>query len=35
MHPTRDAERLPRREAIRITEFAADPELGILVPDRD
>ena len=27
-HPTRDAERILRREAIRITEFAADPELG-------
>jgi predicted nuclease of predicted toxin-antitoxin system len=34
-HPTRDAERLLRREAIRITEFAADPELGVLVLDRD
>ncbi len=31
MHPTRDAERVLRREAIRITEFAAGPELGILV----
>ena len=30
-HPTRDAEVLLRREAVRITEFAADPELGILV----
>jgi len=34
-HPTRDAERALRREAIRSTEFAADPELGVLVPDRD
>ena len=34
-HPTRDAERLLRREATRITEFAADPELGVLVLDRD
>jgi len=34
-HPTRDAERVLRREAIRITEFAADPELGVLVLDRD
>ena len=34
-HPTRDAERLLRREAIRITQFAADPELGVLVLDRD
>jgi predicted nuclease of predicted toxin-antitoxin system len=35
MHPTRDAERLLRGEAIRITEFAGDPELGVLVLDRD
>ena len=34
-HPTEDAERLLRREAIRIREFAADPELGVLVLDRD
>jgi predicted nuclease of predicted toxin-antitoxin system len=34
-HPTHDAERVLRREAIRITEFAADPELGVLVLDRD
>ena len=34
-HPTRDAERVLRREAIRITEFVADPELGVLVLDRD
>jgi predicted nuclease of predicted toxin-antitoxin system len=34
-HPTRDAEQVLRREAIRITEFAADPELGVLVLDRD
>jgi predicted nuclease of predicted toxin-antitoxin system len=34
-HPTRDAERVLRREAIRITEFAADPDLGVLVLDRD
>jgi len=34
-HPTRDAERVLRREAIRITEFASDPELGVLVLDRD
>jgi predicted nuclease of predicted toxin-antitoxin system len=34
-HPTRDAERVLRREAIRITEFAADPELGVLMLDRD
>jgi predicted nuclease of predicted toxin-antitoxin system len=33
-HPTRDAEQLLRREAIRITEFAADPELGFLVLER-
>jgi hypothetical protein len=30
-----DAEQILRREAIRITEFSADPELGVLVPDRD
>jgi predicted nuclease of predicted toxin-antitoxin system len=35
MHPAWGAERLLRREAIRITEFAADPELGVPVPDRD
>jgi predicted nuclease of predicted toxin-antitoxin system len=34
-HPTRDAERILRSEAIRITEFSADPELGVLVLDRD
>ncbi len=34
-HPTRDAEQVLRREAIRITEFAADPELGVLVLDRE
>jgi predicted nuclease of predicted toxin-antitoxin system len=33
-HPTRDAERVLRREAIRITEFAGDPELGVLVLDQ-
>jgi len=34
-HPTRDAERVLRHEAIRITEFLDDPELGVLVLDRD
>ena len=34
-HPTRDAERVLRRDAIRITQFAADSELGVLVLDRD
>lgn len=34
-HPTRDAEFVLRRDAIRLTEFAADPDLGILVLDRD
>jgi hypothetical protein len=29
------AERVLRREAIRITEFSADPELGVLFLDRD
>jgi predicted nuclease of predicted toxin-antitoxin system len=34
-HPTVDAERILRREAIRIMEFSADPEFGVLVLDRD
>ena len=34
-HPTRDAEQVLRREGIRISEFVADPELGVLVLDRD
>jgi len=34
-HPTRDAERVLRGAAIRITEFLADPELGVLILDRD
>ena len=34
-HPTRDAEWVLRRAAIRITEFFADPELGVLILDRD
>jgi predicted nuclease of predicted toxin-antitoxin system len=34
-HPIVDAERILRREAIRIMEFSADPELGVLVLDRD
>jgi predicted nuclease of predicted toxin-antitoxin system len=33
-HTTRDAEQVLRREAMGITEFAADPELGVLVLDR-
>jgi predicted nuclease of predicted toxin-antitoxin system len=33
-HPTKDAEALLRREAIRITEFAAHSELGISVLDK-
>ncbi len=33
-HPTRDAELVLRRDAIRITEFAADSTLGFLVLDR-
>ncbi len=33
-HPTRDAEFVLRRDAVRITEFAADPMLGFLVLDR-
>jgi hypothetical protein len=35
MAPALDAERILRREAIRITEFSSDPELGVLVLDRD
>jgi predicted nuclease of predicted toxin-antitoxin system len=34
-HPTADAERVLRREAIRISEFVKDPELGVLVLDRE
>jgi predicted nuclease of predicted toxin-antitoxin system len=34
-HPTRDGNLVLRREAIRITSFAADPELSVLVLDRD
>jgi len=34
-HPTRDGERVLRREAIKNAEFAADPELTVLVFDRD
>ena len=33
--PTRDAGRVLRREAIRITEFVPDPALGVLVLDSD
>jgi predicted nuclease of predicted toxin-antitoxin system len=33
-HPTRDAEALLRREAIRITQFVADSELVILILDK-
>ena len=33
-HPTRDAEFVLRRDAIRLTEFAGDPDLGVLVLDR-
>ena len=33
-HPTSDAERTLRRQAIRIAEFATDPDLGVLVLDR-
>jgi predicted nuclease of predicted toxin-antitoxin system len=34
-HPTADAERVLRREAIRISEFVNDPDLGVLVLDRE
>jgi predicted nuclease of predicted toxin-antitoxin system len=33
-HPTRDAERVLRHEAVRIAHFAADAELAVLVLDR-
>lgn len=33
-HPTRDVEFVLRRGAMRITEFACDPTLGILLLDR-
>lgn len=33
-HPTRDAEFVLRRDAIRLTAFGVDPQLGILVLDR-
>ena len=33
--PTADAERVLRREAIRISEFVSDAELGVLVLDRE
>lgn len=32
-HPNKDAEFVLRRDAIRITEFAAEAEFGILVLD--
>jgi predicted nuclease of predicted toxin-antitoxin system len=34
-HPTRDAESVLRREAIRIAQFENDPELGLLVIDKE
>ncbi len=34
-HPTRDAEAVLRRNAVRVTEFAADPDLGVLILDRE
>jgi predicted nuclease of predicted toxin-antitoxin system len=33
-HPTRDAESVLRREAVRITDFAAAAESGLLVLDK-
>ena len=33
-HPTRDAEFVLRRDAIRITDFVADLTLGVLLLDR-
>ena len=35
VHPTKDAERVLRRQAIRISEFASDPELAVLVLDHE
>ncbi len=34
-HPTKDAERVLRRDAIRITDVVADAELGVLILFRD
>ena len=34
-HPTKDAERVLRRDAIRIMEFGAHPELGAFTLDSD
>ncbi len=34
-HPTRDAEGVLRREAIRIAQFEKDSELGLLVLDKE
>jgi predicted nuclease of predicted toxin-antitoxin system len=34
-HPARDADSALRRDAIRLTEFAATADLGILVLDRE
>jgi predicted nuclease of predicted toxin-antitoxin system len=34
-HPTRDAESVLRREAIRIAQFASDQELGLFVIDKE
>jgi len=34
-HPTRDAESVLRREAIRITQFEGDLELGLFVIDKE
>ena len=34
-HPTRDAEALLRRNAIRLAEFGSDADAGILILDRE
>lgn len=34
-HPTRDAESVLKREAIRIAQFEGDSELGLLVIDKE
>jgi hypothetical protein len=34
-HPTKDAEFLLRREAVRIAEFVADAEVGVLLLEKN
>lgn len=35
VHSMKDAEHVLRRDAVRIAAFASDPELGVLILDRD